>query len=212
MPNETGCAGRRRIHSFKTEWSKHERWCINNTSTSEHLDNKPYMEITKIFYRKNLWAKSPPYLGFLQAIFIVRQKVLLLPSKTGWSKPEIMRSTAKEWKWLTDAENVIKWARQQHVIVGCSSLSESTYFRRHNQLAKIIHQQTAKSYKLLQRNTPPHCRYKPEPVLQSANMILYWERSIITDEKVNFNRPDKVFIDRGGKNSTCNRYSSSLDP
>jgi len=45
------------------------------------------------------------------------------------------------------------------VIEGCS---ESAYLRRHNQLAKIIHQQTAKKYKLLDRNTAPNCRYKPE--------------------------------------------------
>ena len=59
---------------------------------------KPNMEITQTFYRKNLWAKSPPYLGFLWAIFILRQKVLLSPSETAWSKPEIMRSTAKGQK------------------------------------------------------------------------------------------------------------------
>ena len=100
----------------------------------------------------------------------------------------------------------------EHVIAGCSSLSESAYLGRHNQLAKIIHQQKAKSYKLLQINTPPYCRYKPEPVLQSAKMILYWERSIITDEKVDFNRVDKVLNNRVEENSTCNRYSSSLDP
>jgi len=34
--------------------------------------------------------------------------------------------------------------------------------------------------------------------------------SIITDTTVNFNRPDIALIDR--INSTCHRYSSSLDP
>jgi len=89
----------------------------------------------------------------------------------------------------------------EHVIAGCSSLSESAYLGRDNQLAKIrvIHQQTAKSYKLLERNIPPYCRYGLEPVLHSANMILYWERSIITDEKVHINGADKVLIDRGEK-------------
>jgi hypothetical protein len=41
-------------------------------------------------------------------------------------------------------------------------------------------------------NTPLFYRYKPE----SANMILYWDRSIITDKMVASNRPDIVLTDR----------------
>ena len=41
----------------------------------------------------------------------------------------------------------------EDVIAGCSSLSECAYVERHNQLANIIHQQTAINYKLLDRNT-----------------------------------------------------------
>jgi len=33
-----------------------------------------------------------------------------------------------------------------------------------------------------------------------------------TDKTVDFSRPDIVLISRVNKNSTCNRYSSSLDP
>jgi hypothetical protein len=51
----------------------------------------------------------------------------------------------------------------------------------------------------LTKNTPPYYRYKPEPVLESANMILYWDRSIITDKTVDFNRNDTVLIDRENK-------------
>ena len=38
-----------------------------------------------------------------------------------------------------------------------------------------------------------------EPVLQSANVVLFWDRSIITDIKTDFNRPDIVLIDRQNK-------------
>jgi hypothetical protein len=54
-------------------------------------------------------------------------------------------------------------------------------------------------YKLLDRNTPPYCRYKPEPILQSGNMILYWDKSIVTDKTVDFNRPDIVTSDKENK-------------
>ena len=53
----------------------------------------------------------------------------------------------------------------EHVIAGCSSLSESAYLGRHSQLAKIIHKQIAIKYKLLNRNTLPYCRYKPKLLL-----------------------------------------------
>ena len=51
-------------------------------------------------------------------------------------------------------------------------------------------------YRLLDRNTRPYYRYKPELLPESANMILYWDRSIITDRMADFNRPDIVVISR----------------
>ena len=51
-------------------------------------------------------------------------------------------------------------------------------------------------YQLLDRNTQPYYRYKPEPLPESANMILYWDRPIITDRTADFNGPDIVLISR----------------
>jgi hypothetical protein len=87
----------------------------------------------------------------------------------------------------------------EHVTVGCLSLSASTHLRRHNQLATIIHQPTVTEYKLLDINTLPYCRYKSEPVLESANTVLCWDRSIVSDKTVDFNRPDIMFIERETK-------------
>jgi hypothetical protein len=80
----------------------------------------------------------------------------------------------------------------EHVIGACSSLFESSYLRKHNQLAKIIHQQIAIKYKLLDRKTLLYYRFKPALVLESANMISYWDRSMIIDKMVDLNRPDIV--------------------
>ena len=82
---------------------------------------------------------------------------------------------------------------------GYSSLSVSANRRRHNQLVKIIHQQITIKYKLLDRNTPLYYTYKPEPVLQSANRSLYWDKSIKTDKTIDFNRPNIVLIDTENK-------------
>ena len=87
----------------------------------------------------------------------------------------------------------------EHIIAECLSLSEPTFLGRHNHLAKIIHQQIAVKYKLLDGNTLLYCTHKPEPVLESANMILYWGRAIINDKMVDFNRPDTLLFDRENK-------------
>jgi len=81
----------------------------------------------------------------------------------------------------------------------CSSLFESINHGRHNKVAKIIHQQTAIKNKLLDRNILQYYRYKPELVLESANKIFYWNRSIITDKTVDFNRPHIMLIERQNK-------------
>jgi len=73
----------------------------------------------------------------------------------------------------------------------------TAYLARHSQLTKIIHQKSAIKYKLFKRNTLPYYTCKPE--LDSANMIIYSERSVITDKTVDFSRPDVVFIERGTK-------------
>jgi len=78
------------------------------------------------------------------------------------------------------------------LIAWCLSLSESAYLGRRNQLAKIVHQQISMLYKLLCRTTD----MGPEPVLEASNVIVYWDRSIITDKTTDFNRPDIVLIDR----------------
>jgi len=56
----------------------------------------------------------------------------------------------------------------EHIIAGISALSESTYHRTDNQMAKIIQKQTAINYKLLDRNTPLSLGYKME---QSRNQL-----------------------------------------
>ena len=87
----------------------------------------------------------------------------------------------------------------------------TAYLARHSQLTKIIHHQSAIKYKLFERNSPPYYTYKLELVLDSANVIIYLERSIITEKTINFNRPDVVYNERENK-TTCNSYSGSLHP
>jgi len=56
----------------------------------------------------------------------------------------------------------------------------------------------------------PCYRYKPERVLESTNSILYWDRSIITDKTTDFNRTDRVLIDRQNKAALLTDKAVSL--
>lgn len=83
----------------------------------------------------------------------------------------------------------------RHVISGCPRLANGEYLHRHNQVARIIHQQLALKYSLVSTEVP-YYRYMPEAVLQNDHATLYWDRSIITDRTIVANKPDIVLIDR----------------
>jgi len=82
---------------------------------------------------------------------------------------------------------------------------------RHSQLAKVNHQQIVIQYQLLDRNTPQYHTNKPEPVLESANMILFQDSPIITDKRY-VNRPDTVLIDKENKTAFVTDTAVSLTP
>ncbi|KAJ8736966.1 hypothetical protein PYW07_000237 [Mythimna separata] len=83
----------------------------------------------------------------------------------------------------------------RHIISGCSHLANGDYLHRHNLVARIIHQQLALTYNLVESEVP-YYRYVPDPVLDNGNITLYWDRSIITDRTIVANKPDIVVIDR----------------
>ncbi|MBZ5796461.1 hypothetical protein K8353_40995, partial [Burkholderia contaminans] len=83
----------------------------------------------------------------------------------------------------------------EHIIGQCPALAESAYLGRHNQLAKMVHQQLALKYGLL-ATAPPYYKYNPEAVLETEVAVMYWDRLIITDRTVDFNRPDIVLINK----------------
>lgn len=83
----------------------------------------------------------------------------------------------------------------EHIIAGCRTLADNAYLGRHNQVAKIIHQQMALKYGLL-KTCPPYYKYQPAAVLETDEIVLYWDRLITTDRTVDYNRPDIVLIEK----------------
>lgn len=83
----------------------------------------------------------------------------------------------------------------RHITSGCSALANTEYLHRHNQAAKIIHQEIALKYGLVTARVP-YYKYAPEPVLEDDRIRLYWDRPIITDRSFQYNKPDIVMMDR----------------
>jgi hypothetical protein len=72
------------------------------------------------------------------------------------------------------------------------------YLHRHNNVAKIIHQQIAIDKKLLTTYTP-YYKYTVTEVLENQRYERYWDREVRTDIRVSANRPDILLYDKGKK-------------
>lgn len=86
----------------------------------------------------------------------------------------------------------------EHIIGGCASLAGIDYTQRHDNVAKIVHQQLALQYKLLEERTP-YYKYLPIEVLDNTDYKMYWDREITTDVNINANRPDIVVFNKKKK-------------
>uniref|UniRef100_H3A9J0 Reverse transcriptase n=1 Tax=Latimeria chalumnae TaxID=7897 RepID=H3A9J0_LATCH len=84
--------------------------------------------------------------------------------------------------------------RIQHITNGCPVLSYTEYLQRHNNVAKIIHQQLGKDRGLLAEETP-YFKYQPARMLQKDDVKVNWDEPIVTDRTVAHNRPDILVMD-----------------
>lgn len=87
----------------------------------------------------------------------------------------------------------------QHITGACVSIAQTDYKHRHDQVAHIIHQKLAIKYKLSSALPVPYYKYSPESILENEFYKLYFDRAILTDKTVPYNRPDITFIDKINK-------------
>jgi hypothetical protein len=83
----------------------------------------------------------------------------------------------------------------QHITAACEELAPTEYVKRHDRLAKIIHQKLAEAATLIDDKSP-YYKYTPANVLENENFKLYWNRSILTVQTIPFNRPDITFMNK----------------
>jgi hypothetical protein len=110
---------------------------------------------------------------------------------TKYYKKHILRNTNDDncRKCNREAETI------QHVITSCPILASTDYKNRHGQVAKIKHIELAKIRDLL-HTSPPYCIYSSDPYMENDSAKLYWDKQIISDKTLEFNKPDIVLIDR----------------
>ena len=86
----------------------------------------------------------------------------------------------------------------QHITGACKSIVQTDYKHRHDQVASIIHQYLAHKYKFIKEKVP-YYKYIPSTIHENNNYKLYWDRTIITDRTIHFNRPDITFHDKNNQ-------------
>lgn len=77
-------------------------------------------------------------------------------------------------------------------------MAPKEYTRRHNNVAKVIHQAICKLYDETTETTP-YYKYQPENIVELPTATIYWNRTIQTDRTVQHNRPDITLKDEETK-------------
>jgi len=83
----------------------------------------------------------------------------------------------------------------QHITAACEQLAFAEYIKRHEGLAKIIHQELAEATEIID-DKRPYYKYTQPNILENENFKLYWNRSVLMDKRILFNRPDITFMNK----------------
>jgi ribosomal protein L37E len=86
----------------------------------------------------------------------------------------------------------------KHITAACEQLAATEYVKRHDSVAKVIHQKLAEAAEMIEDRSP-YYKYTPANVLENDNFKLYWNCSIITDKTIPSNRLDITFMNKKTK-------------
>jgi len=99
---------------------------------------------------------------------------------------------------MSCVEDVEKNRRRSNTLLQHASSSPTEYVKRYDGLAKVIHKKLAEAADLTVDKSPYH-KYTPANVLENDSFKLYWNRSILRDKAILFNRPDVTFMNKKTK-------------
>lgn len=86
----------------------------------------------------------------------------------------------------------------QHLSSGCSYLAPRDHKKRHDDVARIIHQAICQKMELISQ-TVPYYRYSPTDFLENERGKVYWDKMVLTDKEIQHNRPDILVFNSGKK-------------
>ncbi|XP_044762004.1 uncharacterized protein LOC123319205 [Coccinella septempunctata] len=86
----------------------------------------------------------------------------------------------------------------QHLTSGCTTIANTKYLTRHDNMGKVVHQLICLQKELIPHFTPHHV-YAPQTLKENEQFKIYWDLTIITDRRVVHNRPDMVIFDKVNK-------------
>jgi len=86
----------------------------------------------------------------------------------------------------------------QHLMTGCSSLTQTEYTNRHDNIGKILHEGIENKV-FGTKKSIGYWNYTPETIRETQEHALYWNRSILTDKHITHNRPDTIIWNKREK-------------
>ncbi|XP_044760152.1 uncharacterized protein LOC123317613 [Coccinella septempunctata] len=98
----------------------------------------------------------------------------------------------------------------QHLSSGCSSIANTKYLARHNNMGKVVHQLLCLENQLLDHFTPHHI-YVPQALTENEHTKIYWDLTVITDRGTEHNRPDIVVWNKTKKTAVIIDFAVPLD-
>ena len=90
----------------------------------------------------------------------------------------------------------VRWETVTHLVGGCGELAKKQYTRRHDSMGKRVHWELCKKHGI--KCASKWYDHVPSSVSTSENgdVEIYWDRTVITVNGVDHNRPDVVVIEK----------------
>ncbi|XP_044760203.1 uncharacterized protein LOC123317662 [Coccinella septempunctata] len=98
----------------------------------------------------------------------------------------------------------------QHLSSGCSTIANTKYLSRHNNMGKVVHQFMCLRERLLQEFVPHHI-YEPTAVRENQDIKIYWDLTVQTDPGAEHNRPVMVVWNKNKKSAIIIDFAVPLD-
>jgi hypothetical protein len=173
------------VINIKTEEQIKRKWA------TKPIHGKHYRELNNKYVDKepsNKWLDSCNLFRETEALMIAIQDGVL-PTRN-YQKHIIKKAEVKDEcrKCGKEGETI------EHIFSGCKIMAKEEYLLRHNNVAKVVHQELAHRIQLI-KEKKPNFKHVPDNALESNRYKLTWDLSVITDKQIHANRPDVILID-----------------